>query len=137
MAIRRWLVRPDREIELPDGGLLGIVSREAFVDAVLDAVSMVDRAGGGFTVFSSRYPTDVEHEMVTTGVLVEWRDRTDAKPQPERPSETPRAEVPDGVDPELVEDMDVIADAAAPTLDGLDESALPEEDLSEVPEHVR
>lgn len=131
MAIRRWLVQPDREFLLQDGGVLGVVSREAFVDAVLDAVAMVDRGGGGFTVFSSRYPTGVEHEMVTTGVMVEYRDRTDAKAQPERVTDV----APPAREDPTPDELEAALDAEVP--DGLDESALPEEDLSEVPESVR
>jgi hypothetical protein len=159
MAIRRWLVEPDTVKDTQTYGPLAVVSREAFVDAVLDAVSLVDRSGGGFTVFSSRHPTDVEHEMVTTAVMIEWRDRTDAKPQPERPSapvqappidlddpanahiasQVGRAPVREGVDPQIAENLEVITDAAAAdgSPDGLDEAALEEEDLSEVPEGAR
>jgi hypothetical protein len=138
MAIRSWLVRPDREI-LTDLGVLAVVSREALVEGILDAVSLIDRAGGGFTVYASRAATGVPNEMVTTAVMVEWRDRTDAKAQPERPSEYAPATYPDGTTDETTEALDVIADAAAARRppDGFDESALEEEDLSEVPEGAR
>lgn len=132
MAIRRWLVQPDT-IKDTQFGPLPVVSREAFVDSVLDAVSLCDRAGGGFTVFCSRERTDVEHEMVTTAVMVEWRDRTDAKPQPERPVQAaPAPPLPEDPEPEELEAALVGAPA-----DGLDERALPEEDLSEIPESAR
>lgn len=138
--IRRWAVHPDMEIET-DFGPLPIVSRGAFVEAVLDAVSLVDRAGGGFSVVAGRQVTGLDHEAVTTGLVIEWRDNANAKPAPERPSEVlpePNldaardiavdGEQPEGDDPTTFragEPPDDIGDGLDPgTLDEEDESSL-------------
>lgn len=83
MARRRWQVRPDYAIETQDGPL-GVVSRQALVEAIIDGATMLDRAGGVFTVIVGRQATDLAGEMVTTGAIFEWKDRTDAKPQAEQ-----------------------------------------------------
>lgn len=81
--LRRWVVYPDMEIQTPNGPL-PIVSRAAFAEAMSDLMAMIDRAGGGGTIVSGRERTGVEGEMATTGLVFEWRDRTDAKPAPEQ-----------------------------------------------------
>jgi hypothetical protein len=92
--IRRWHVEPDMEVQTADGDVLAI-SREALIMAAADACVMADRAGGGFSMWFDRFPTGLPGEMVTTGAIVEWRDRTDAKAAPERQSGQPqRAEEP-------------------------------------------
>lgn len=91
MAQRGWLVRPDHEVDTVDPedgyaslGPVGAVSQQALAKAVLDGVVMLDRAGGVLSVTVSRAQTGVPGERVTTGAMVEWKDRTDARPQPER-----------------------------------------------------
>lgn len=84
MAQRRWQVRPDQAIETSEG-TLGVVSQDALIKAVYDAAIMLDRAGGVASVVVGRTPTGLQGEMVTTGAVVEWKDRTDARAQPEKP----------------------------------------------------
>jgi len=138
--IRRWHVEPDMEVQTADGDVLAI-SREALIMAAADACVMADRAGGGFSMWFDRFPTGLPGEMVTTGAIVEWRDRTDAKAAPERQSGQPqRVDVPEIVvtDEPLPEEdptqyhggelRDDIGDGLDPnTLEEEDESALEEE----------
>jgi hypothetical protein len=81
-------------------------------------------------------------EMVTTGAIVEWRDRTDAKPQPETASKvtTDNASLP-AVDDVLAMDEPepepaLVEDRSEDNPDGFDYSTLQEEDVEE-PEPVR
>jgi hypothetical protein len=90
MAQRLWLVRPDHEVPTvapetysPDG-VIAAVSQQALGKAVLDGVVMLDRAGGVLSVTVSRAQTGVPGERVTSGAMVEWKDRTDARPAPEQ-----------------------------------------------------
>lgn len=90
MAQRGWLVRPDHQVDVVDpengyapDGVIAAVSQHALAKAVVDGVVMLDRAGGVLSVTVSRAPTGVPGERVTTGAMVEWKDRTDARPQPE------------------------------------------------------
>jgi hypothetical protein len=144
--IRRWRVQPDMEEETADGMVLA-VSQEALAVAVMDAVTMVHRAGGVFQVVCERYPTGLPGEMVTTGAVVEWRHRTDARPEPERtngvatitdeaadniPANIPQADVPVEDDPTQYKGGEFRDDIG----DGIDETTLPEEDDSEIPETV-
>lgn len=137
--IRRWQVQPDQMFVTRDGDEIPVVSRGAFVEAVLDAVSLVDRAGGGFSVVAGRMRTGMEGEMVTTGLVVEWRDRTDAKPAPEQPAAVPDlsaahdiaqhgVEPPAGDDPTQYRGGEPVDDIG----DGLDPATLAEEDESSV-----
>jgi hypothetical protein len=71
---RKWAVRPDET---------GTVSREALYQAFADAATLLDLAGGCLEVVVGRAPTNVPGEMVMTGALLCWKDRTDAKPQAE------------------------------------------------------
>jgi hypothetical protein len=71
---RKWAVRPDET---------GTVSREALYQAFADAATLLDLAGGCLEVVVGRAPTNVPGEMVMTGALLCWKDRTDARPQPE------------------------------------------------------
>lgn len=125
--IRRWQVLPDIEFPTREG-LIPVVSRGAQVEAVLDAMSMVDRAGGGFSVVAGRAPTGMEGEMVTTGLIVEWRSRTDAKSVPESHTEVLPETYEEPDDP--ADDPTLHAVASSDIGDGLDESLLPEEDES-------
>ena len=140
------------EVETADGVILA-VSIEAQINAVVDACVMSNRAGGGFSVWYDRFPTGLPGEMVTTGAIVEWRDRTDAKAAPERSNghaqvvenleqpvnatETPQGnfipnEPPPEDDPTQYRGGELPDDIG----DGLDPNALPEEDDSEVGEVV-
>lgn len=77
--IRQWQVQPD--LLTQDG--LPVVSLQALQQALLEGVTMVHRAGGNLSLVVGRHPTDLQGEMLTTGAVVTWMDRTDAKPQPE------------------------------------------------------
>jgi hypothetical protein len=118
--IRRWVVHPQ-----PDGE----VSRDEVVAALMDGEAMLCRGGGVLTVITQREATPFPGEMVTTGVVFEWKDRTDARPQAETPAQPPAPPAasappepvavtptpvpasgePDGLDPESLEDEDVSA----------------------------
>jgi hypothetical protein len=129
------------EVETADGVIFA-VSIEAQINAVVDACVMSNRAGGGFSVWYDRFPTGLPGEMVTTGAIIEWRDRTDAKAAPERSNGT--AQVVENPEPPAFEEPPPEDD---PTQyrggelrddigDGIDPNALPEEDDSEVGEVV-
>lgn len=146
--IRRWRVQPDYEEETAEGTVLA-VSQEALALAVMDAVTMIHRAGGVFQVVSERYPTGLPGEMVTTGAVVEWRHRTDARPEPEvrtakdavalagghEPDE-PADNIPETIPPEDDPTQYTGGEFKDDVGDGLDVNALPEEDDSEVTEPV-
>jgi hypothetical protein len=162
MAVRRWQVYPDVALATQDGEL-PCVSRQAIDAAMLDGASLLDRAGGVFTAIVGRSPTDLPGEMVTTGVVCEWKDRTDTKAQPEQqqdvlpqrpPPDQPRLtaeewaaaqDIQDAADAESEEAAQEVQDAAqeagAAALraspDGLDYSQLEDEDLAEIPEGAR
>jgi hypothetical protein len=121
--IRRWRVEPDMEVDTPEGTVLA-VSREALVMAAADAVVMCDRAGA----------------------IVEWKHRTDARPEAEvqrgqvipasAPDPSLDAQVAEAErredDPTQYKGGEFVDDIG----DGLDPNALPEEDDSEVTEPV-
>jgi hypothetical protein len=108
---RRWMVRPDPET--------GVASRQEIVEALMDGEALLARAGGGLTILTYRVPTNVPGEMETEAVLFEWRDRTDAKPQPESqqplPAQVTVERVDDPTPAELEHQLDIEAE-----LDGED-----------------
>lgn len=150
---RRWAVQPDHERMTPDGPV-GAVSREALDQAFLDAAALIWVAGGTIATVSGRARTEVEGEMVTTGLVLEWKDRTDAAEQPERavsvapaPAPVDMAAALQSLGPDalraLADSMDgqrapepapMVGQTSIPDLigDGLDERSLPEEDLASV-----
>lgn len=145
MAIRRWRVHPDIQVPV-NGEWLDVVSREALVHGILDGVAMLDRTGGVLTVIVGRAATELDGEMVTTGAVVEHKNRSDAKPQPEEPFEVPvhSAGLFERTEPETVDEPDTITldgepvvVSAEPSPDGLDYATLPDEDLSDIPVHAR
>jgi hypothetical protein len=123
--IRRWRVEPDMEVDTPDGTVLA-VSREALVMAAADAVVMC--------------------EMITTGAIVEWKHRTDARPEAEvQRGQVIPAPAPDPSfdaqiakaerredDPTQYKGGELVDDIG----DGIDPNALPEEDESAIEEPV-
>jgi hypothetical protein len=115
MAIRRWAARPD-QVSGDDGEPIHIpvVSREAMREAFLDGEALMAQAGGVFTAVSERVRTNVPQEMVTTYAAFEWKDRTDARPQPEpeagRVAATPAPALHDDGD---LEDAPLLEDVAA------------------------
>lgn len=74
-------------MQTPDG-TIPVVSQNSLVKAVADGALMLDRAGGTLSVVLQRHATGFPNEMVTVGAVIEWRDRTDARPQPEVARET-------------------------------------------------
>jgi hypothetical protein len=87
MAIRRRQVHPDEYLTLRSGEQVPVVSDEAFLGAVLEVARMVCFAGGTMNATVMRHPTDLPGEMATVGAIVEWKDRTDAREQPEPAAE--------------------------------------------------
>jgi hypothetical protein len=81
---RLKVVRPDQTLVTGDGRQIGMVSDGAGQNAMMDLWSVLSMAGGVATVAVGRAPTDVDGESVTTWVAIEWKNRTDAKEQPER-----------------------------------------------------
>jgi hypothetical protein len=143
---RPWAVRPDQEN--------GVLSREALIAALVDAATMLDIAGGCLEVVVGRAPTDVPGEMVMTGAMLCWRDRTDAKPTSERAVTV----VPEPEPIRLTDEAREAIVAAAPTPeegelevaqfereanenvdpdDGFNYTAMPEEDIEDAPQAVR
>jgi hypothetical protein len=138
MAVRRRRVEPDLQLETQTHGPVPVVSREAVMEAVADAVAVQDMAGGIFSVLAMRHPTDMPNEMVTTSVVIEWRDRTDAKPQPEQAAPKPEPVAAPIADPSSLV-IEGIEDEPGPNdnPDGFDYDALEDEDVAEQPEQVR
>lgn len=134
---RRWQVHPDET---------GQVSREALIGALIDAAAILDIAGGTLSVVTGRAPTGLPGEMVMTGAILEWRDRTDAKPQPEQASSvTPEQKRDDfaaeieQTSAEVGEALDQVDEAiqgSDANPDGFDYSKLADEDVEE-PEMAR
>jgi hypothetical protein len=83
MAIRTRAVYPDTGYVLPSGEQIAIVSEETLVDEAVAMLRVAYRVGGIVSVVQDRAQTGVPHEMVTVAAVVQWQDRTDAKPQPE------------------------------------------------------
>lgn len=79
---RVWQAEQDMEIAGP-AGMVPIVSQQSLVKAVVDGAIMLDRAGGTLSVVLVRHATQMPGEMLTQAAFVEWKDRTDAKPQAE------------------------------------------------------
>jgi hypothetical protein len=158
------MVHPDSELDTRQHGTILFVSRNALLEAMVDAAAVLDMAGGVLTVVCGRHPTDVPGEMVTTSAVVEWKDRTDAREQPEQagppkgaPAPQVGAQILEHMDPDLRADlraaleaevreqMDAAAAQQVPAMvggprpeigDGLDRP-LEEEDVSSIPESLR
>lgn len=81
-GVRRVRVRPDHEVLIGDE-IVGVCSREAIVQAIMDGESMLHFSGGILTVAVTRKRTTVVGEAVTTGAIVEWKDGVRAKFTPE------------------------------------------------------
>jgi hypothetical protein len=139
MAKRAWLVRPDHEVqtfgedergELVLGDPLAAVSPQALQQAVLEGVVMMERAGGVLCVTSNRAATGIPNERVTTAAMVEWKDRTDARAQPESDAEVIELHAGEGVEEAVLRAVDAV--------DAEPEEASPVEvDEADVPVHLR
>jgi hypothetical protein len=123
MAIRTRAVYPDTGYVLPSGEQIAIVSEETLVDEAVAMLRVAYRVGGIVSVVQDRAQTGVPHEMVTVAAVVQWQDRTDAKPQPE-PAAAPvrltdearEAVIADGDDPARYEDPEQFGNALADEL---------------------
>lgn len=130
---RTWVVRPDTDE--------GTVSREAMTASLLDAEALLARAGGVLTVIVQRHPTDFPGEMVTTAAVFEWKDRTDARPQPE--TQAPLVPLVEDPTPEQFEDALAREEALGAGLQAPEDpdaealGRLEEEDVSDIPASVR
>jgi hypothetical protein len=144
MAVRSRLLLPDITVRVASGEM-DVVSRQSVIEAVADAVILQEMAGGFISVAVQRQPTGAPNEMVTVSAMVEWKDRTDAKTQPEARAEcvladdpqNPHNQVPDFSQPERepkYEPENAVLPFEHDSPDGLDESLLQDED---VPESVR
>jgi hypothetical protein len=86
---RRRELHPDEIFQTRSGREIPVVSEESYLTQVVELARFQMFAGGVITALVQRHPTDLPGEMVTVGAVVEWKDRTDAKPQPE-PVAAPR-----------------------------------------------
>jgi hypothetical protein len=118
---RRWQVQPNGT---------GVLSREQLIEALIDGAAILDIAGGVLSCVVGRAPTNLPGEMVMTGAVLEWKDRTDAKPQPE-PAATVTESAADP-DPEAIPGQLTVDDALETgEPDGFDYSKLEAEDVEE------
>lgn len=154
MAIRRRAARPDDVIEVQDpatGELVGlpIISRDQMRELMLDGEALLAMAGGVFTVYVQRARTGVPNEMVTVAAVGEWKDRADARPQPEDGGQQIARQEPAAPAPAIQGDPELaqVAAEAAAQLQGQDQPAAPaprttaadddDEDLSSIPPHLQ
>jgi hypothetical protein len=70
---RRWRVQPDQAYQITEEEYIGVVSREALTEAILDGIPLLDRAGGVLTVIVGRTKTGYPGEAVTTGAAIQWK----------------------------------------------------------------
>jgi hypothetical protein len=139
VARRAKIVRPDSEVPGigPDGEdvMIPQVSVQALAAAVLEGVQVVNFSGGVLEVIVSRVPTGFPEERVTSAAIVRWKDRTDARSQPEHdgPAIT---RPPADVAPEDGHDREEEALAVAAAANGGAAVDL-DVDESSVPPHLR
>lgn len=110
----------------------GTVSREAMIAALMDGEAMLARAGGVLSVITQREPTEFPGEMVTTAAVFEWKDRTDARPQPETTAPVVTDPVHDFDLPDVPYEED-----REEVLAQVDGAEMPEEDLDSIPAEMR
>lgn len=143
MSIRRRAITPDTYIDTETYGRIPFVSDQSFLEAVLAAAQTQALAGGVLSVIVDRHPTDLPEESVTIRAIVEWRNRTDARPQREPVAEPPKASIVEDVhEEEPVETEAVPEDEEPPAAeddppDGIRYEDLEEEDLSAIPAEMR
>jgi hypothetical protein len=109
------------------------IRKAGIAQAILDGEAALHRLGGVLTIVVGRHPTDLPGEMVTTSALIEWKDRTDARPQPETPGDP----VPEQAAPPAREPEPVGADVLPPPADAAAFAELPEEDDSSIEPALR
>jgi hypothetical protein len=114
-------------MQLSDGSMIEFVSREALVEAFMDALAIIDRAGGVLSIVAGRVPTDVPGEMLTNGLMIEWKDRAHATTSPERPTQViaPQPD-PDPTPEDLEAQLEAEAVDRQVLEDEVDESSIPE-----------
>lgn len=78
--IRRRQVYPDAT---------GVVTREALLEAMIDAATFLDFAGGVLSVVTQRQSTGLPGEMVTVHAIVEWRHDARVEPKPQQFEQAP------------------------------------------------
>jgi hypothetical protein len=88
---RSFLVEPDTLAKLEDGSVVPAISQGALVKALYDLAILIDRGGGHGSIATMRKRTPIENVSATTEAIIQWRDRADARPQPERPEPAPAA----------------------------------------------
>lgn len=81
MAVRTVRVGPDEVFTTRSGEEILVVSARRRVEAAARMDTVVDICGGAYSVLYGRRSTGIEGEMVTTELLMHWRDRGDAKEQ--------------------------------------------------------
>jgi hypothetical protein len=122
-------------MQLGDGSMIEYVSREAQVEAFMDALAIIDHSGGYLSFVSYRVKTGVPGEMLMQSLYIEWRDRAQATTSPEQETRFPEPPLPPDPDP-TPQDLEAQLEAeAAP--DTLDPGTLDEVDESSIPESVR
>ena len=108
MSIRSFPVEASHSIQI-EGETYDVVTDEDLMRAMSRAVVVLGVAGGMVAVVTQRKAVPgVPNFYVTTAAMVEWRDRTNAKPQPEQ--EGPLGEAQPITH---MEGADVVADLAA------------------------
>jgi hypothetical protein len=93
---RRWRVQPDQAYQITEEEYIGVVSREALTEAILDGIPLLDRAGGVLTVIVGRTKTGYPGEAVTTGAAIQWKSGPRAPSQPEADVDAPGVEAVQG-----------------------------------------
>lgn len=139
MARRTRELHPDEMVTTRGGREIAVVSEEQFLTELVNLGRVQAFAGGVITSVVFRQPTDLPGEMVTVGAVLEWKDRTDARDQPEpahldqivaEPRWAPDAAgLPDDDMEETGSDEpleDEVGDGLQVDEDAVDESAIPE-----------
>jgi hypothetical protein len=123
---RRFAIEPDTVAQTEEGPQPA-VSLQAVTNALCELAVLLHRSGGTGSVVTMRKRTLLPGEAVTTGAVVEWRDRTDAKPQPERITEATNGSPPDAPARaiESVEDTIVVVPEQPPKEPAMDQPLPP------------
>jgi hypothetical protein len=130
---RPWVVRPaPGEIEVED---------DAIVASLLEASAILKRCGGVLTVIVQREEGDFPGEMFTTAAVFQWKDRTDAKSQPETRQQILPAPLPADPEPDMLEEHlareERLGEALTDNPDGFPMETLEEEDVDSIPQGAR
>lgn len=135
---RPWVVRPEPgEIEVSDDAILA---------SLMEASAILKRCGGVLTVLVQREDGEFPGEMFTTAAIFQWKDRTDARPQPEtRQQFVPAPGVlPADPDPDVLEDHlerqareERLGEGLTDNPDDFPLATLEEEDVDSIPQGAR